>query len=346
MLDLLKAYKELYSKISSVDFKLLWRGFEKTKFAVYTDTEACFDGKNIEKPTTFIGNTSVLYNGEDIAIWKLTEPYDLDIIASKVIHEMFHAFQKRFPSLEYPNELEATRKYRYSAENLSIKFKENLILGKLTNKFELDDLREFCALRKYRLQNYPYETDYEIKVERIEGSANYVELCALHQISEKKYLQKLSSMIQNITNVEALFPVRIISYDIGALLIKAVNELGENAFTDMSSSDFLYGVLNSTEDTHGAEIDCEIAYRVEKYYDQTREMIKAAIDKNDRIEIENSILSGYNIYNARYVDGFVLTSFFMMYQVGEEEHILYGDFAVEIDENMGIKSIYRTELQL
>ncbi len=344
-MDLLKLYEELSSRISAIDFEFLWRGFKRTKFALYTDTEVCYDGQLIAKTPEFIGNTAIFYNGENIAIWKIADEYDVDIIASKIIHEMFHAFQKQFPNFKYPNEIEATRKYSYSADNLSAKMQENIILSEISVDFDMEKWMEFCSLRKYRLEKFPYETNYEIAVEQVEGSANYVELCALKQLSESKYNHKLSGIRQGVTDIQRLFPTRIISYDIGALLIKAVKQNFADRQITLSSENFLADVLDNAAAHIAVDVNKDIALLVDSYYSKTKLMVKNAIDKNGKVEV-SGVLTGYNIYNARYVDGFVLSSFFMMYKNGEKENALYGDFVIEIDETMNIKNVYRADLEL
>ena len=67
-MDLKKLYYQVKSYIDIVDFSKLWRGFEPLKFALYSDNECFFDGAYIEKTDAFLANTSILYNGEWIAI--------------------------------------------------------------------------------------------------------------------------------------------------------------------------------------------------------------------------------------------------------------------------------------
>ncbi len=344
-MNLKKIYGELLNKISSVDFQLLWSGFSRTKFAIYNDSEVCFDGEIIPKTSEFIANTAIIYKGERIAIWNIDKLGDMDILASKMIHEMFHAFQQQCDNCMYPNEMQATLRYEYSAENMSIKYRENLILSALSQKFDREKFQEFCALRKYRTKRYPYEIDYETKVEWVEGSANYVELCALAQLSREKYEKKLQTMLSNLQNKECLFPVRILSYDVGCLLIKLFieNEMGNTFSLNGAFSSQMIEKANACE---GIPIDIDVEKRVEDYHEKTRAMIRKAIDMHRPISIEGGRLVGYNVYNARYMDGFLLTTYFMAYEIDGEEHILNGDFVVEIDQDRNIKNIYQTNLSL
>ena len=93
-MDLEKLYYEIKRYIEIVDFSKLWRGFEPLKFALYSEKECFFDGAYIEKTDAFLANTSILYNGEWIAIWNVQEEMNPIVLTSKMIHEMFHGFQK------------------------------------------------------------------------------------------------------------------------------------------------------------------------------------------------------------------------------------------------------------
>ncbi len=345
-MNLLKAYTEISSRIANVDFEMLWEGFRPSKFAVYSDREVCFNGEMMPKTEEFIANTSITFRGEDIAIWSLTEPYDADILASKMIHEMFHAFQRGFSGLVFPNEMQATLNYRYSAENLSAKHYENVLLSELSVEFDSAKFKEFCSVRKYRLKNSPYETQYEMSVEQIEGTANYVELSALKQISESKYQEKLAKMRGKILDINELFPVRIVSYDIGALLIKVIRDNKLDCRFAFDSNSFMTEILSNSLEYSEKIQNNSISRAVDDYCIQTQQMIASAVDKNDKISVENANLIGYNVYNARYCDGFVLSTFFVMYESDGKENILNGDFAVEITDDMKIKNLYRTELEL
>ncbi len=344
-MELLHAYNEIHAKINRVQFNLLWQGFLPFKFALYDDKQVCFGGKLMPKTDEFLGNTSIVYKGENIAIWKLTQPFDTDILASKVIHEMFHAFQKQFKNLEYANEFEATFKYNYSTENISIKHQENILLAELSTQFSTDKFDKFCALRAYRANNFAFEVDYENKIELIEGTANFVELCALKQLSFEKYQQKLDKMIANLNDIDNLIPVRIISYDVGALIIKTLvdNELTDNLPADKYFLTYLSKKITTTPKIYTNE---EITQKISNYYQQTRQMIQSAISRNEKIEIANAHLVGYNIYNARFCEGYLLTTYFLMCNNSDNQVVLHGDFVVKIDDNYNIQTIYKTKLDL
>ena len=85
-------YNQIKEIICALDFEAIWKGFRPYKFALYNDTECFFDGKYIEKTSDFCANTSITFQGEIIAIWKVEVELEIPIFVSKIVHEMFHAF--------------------------------------------------------------------------------------------------------------------------------------------------------------------------------------------------------------------------------------------------------------
>ncbi len=343
-MHLKEVHEQLSKRIAAVDFEQLWKGFSPTKFAVYTENEMCLNGEMLPKTDEFLGNTAISFEGETVAIWKMEGAYDLDVLASNIIHEMFHAFQRKSANLPYPNEIEALFHYRYTAENLSLKHLENVLLAELMLKFDREKFARFCALRKRRLNHAPLETKYEMGVELVEGSANYVELCTLEQLSKQKYESKFLKTLAMLRSTEGLFPVRILSYAVGGMLVKVMkdNGLGEPSL----HAYFLQEYVDRTSELAKIEMNEAVSKQVDAYYMETRAMMKAAVLKNDQIAVKNGKLVGVNVYNARYLDGFLLTSFFLAYDSDGKTQVLYGDFAVETDPDGTIKRIYRTELEL
>ena len=190
--NLEELYKIVKSYLDKVDFSLLWKGFKPLKFALYNNETVFFDGKYVEKTSEFIANTAIEYKGEIIGIWNVMEDIDPIVLASKMIHEMFHGFQRMNNETRFPDELDALYNYQYSDENLSIKLEENKLLVKLLDNYNVDDFNKLLSLRKYRADKFKYEYKYESLIEQIEGSANNVELNALKELSNDLYLEKLN----------------------------------------------------------------------------------------------------------------------------------------------------------
>lgn len=178
-MNLALIYEEIEKRVSKVDFTALWKGFYPLKFALYTDKECFFDGRYIEKTDIFCANTSIKFNGEEIAIWNINEePWDMDILSASIIHEMFHAFQEISGECRYADEKEAPFKYCYSIGNLSAKHKEASYIRDILERNDHSAYSKLLALRKMRSDRYPYEYEYEARIEQIEGTAKFVEVNA------------------------------------------------------------------------------------------------------------------------------------------------------------------------
>lgn len=333
-------YYEIKKHIDKVDFSKLWRGFEPLKFALYTENECFFDGKYIPKTDEFLGNTSICYNNEVIAIWNVMEQTDSIVLASKMIHEMFHGFQLINNESRFPNELDALYEYKYTDQNLSLKFEENVIISELLDNFEFDKFQKLLKIRKFRASNYSYEYHYETCVEQIEGAAQFVELCALKQLSYDTYLDKLNKLKSRITINGNLLPVRIISYDVGALLLLILNENGieyQSGFVNTPFSEYLIANMSECE----LNVELSMGATINSYYENADLIISKAIESNDVVNEGLFDLLGVNVYNAIYRNGFIISRYFVMYGDKNCPKVEYGDFVIETPEYMKVSKIYR-----
>ena len=93
--NLEELYNQISEAIAKIDFSKIWEGFEPLKFAVYNDDKCFFNGAFIEKTVDFCANTAIEYQGDIIAIWYVREELEIPVFASKIVHEMFHAFQEK-----------------------------------------------------------------------------------------------------------------------------------------------------------------------------------------------------------------------------------------------------------
>ncbi len=325
-----------------VDFSMLWKGFKPLKFALYNQSECFFDGAYIEKTDQFLANTSIKFNGEYIAIWNVLEEIDEVILTSKMIHEMFHAFQQMNEDARFPNELEALKEYSYTAENLSIKLEENKLLAKLIERFDPIEYEHLLQLRSFRLSHYEYEYRYEAAIEQIEGSANYVELCTLKQISEEAFQKNLSSMLVQIQDPNKLIPIRIISYSIGALLFYAQKQNNLVDFEYFSNIPTTISILENHPSYYGIHnIHPKIQKIVSTYQKDTKQIIETAINQGDCVAEGEFELLGVNVYNARYQDNYIVSTYFVMYGVEGKQNILYGNFVIKLNERGKVTRIIK-----
>lgn len=340
-MELLSRYNELKAIIDRVDFSRIWRGFKPLGFALYDDESCCFEGKMIEKTAGFLANTAIVFNGEHIAIWNLKEHTDADILASKLIHEMFHVFQSMNNESRWPNELEALSRYRCDTRNLSIKSLENRLIAMLAERFDTAEFERLLGLRRMRCDNFGYEYGYEAAVEQIEGTARYVELCALKQISREKYEQSLASVKRSICDTANIIPIRVISYEIGALLLSILKEYELADFEDFCDTPFAMSLIDDKASADADYADKAIETLVESYYAETRRIISGAKERADCVDEGAFKLLGVNVYDARYSDGCIVSTSFVMYEDEGRERVQYGDFVIELNERGGIKRILR-----
>ena len=202
-------YAQVRNTVSSLDFHSIWPGFEPLRFALYDDKSCFFDGQYVEKTDEFCANTSIVYHGEQIAIWMVQQEYDISVLTSKIVHEMFHGYQHLMGWDCWPNELEALYRYQYEVENLSLKLHENELLLALLDRFDGVALRELLACRKRRSAAFPCEFMYESREEEIEGTANYVEWQVLKQLDKGRADKLTEEMRTRMTKEKYLFPIRI-----------------------------------------------------------------------------------------------------------------------------------------
>ncbi len=335
-MNLEKLYESIDLKLKQIDFHSLWTGFHLYKFALYNDKECFFDGKYIEKTDAFCANTSIMYNGEYIAIWYITEEIDSDILASKLVHEMFHGYQMENGWNTFANEFEALINYRYSVENLSIKKKENELLLLYLENGDRSLLEEVLSLKKYRSQKFPYEYKYEACNEMIEGSATYIELKALACIHGEKYEKKYHALKKTVLDSRKYIPIRILCYDSGALLFMANGDTGID--TEVPLGQRMIETVPPKEIDYKDE---EINTIHHNYLQETRRLIDATLEKNEIVSEEAAELIAFNVYNARYHEGFIVSTYFCQVRSSGEDKIFYGDFLIQIKDDFAVEKIYR-----
>lgn len=339
-MDLEKLYYEIKNYIETVDFSKLWRGFRPLKYALYTDSECFFDGAYIEKTDVFLGNTSILYNGEWIAIWNVQERSDPVVLTSKIVHEMFHGFQMVNNDRRFPDELHALYNYKYEEDNLDLKLTENRLLCNLSIRFDKEMFEELLQIRKYRFDSFRYAYHYEASIEQIEGIANFVELQCLKQLSDKLFEKALSAMRKRITDPNNLLPVRVICYDVGALLLYVMTE-NDIAFDDgFSSAAFAETILN---DVDGKKYVPERNMKclLDGHNAKASEIIRRAKEKNEIVADTPCDILGVNVYDAVFCEDHIISKYFVMFGSGDDHQVEYGDFVIETNEYRKAAKIYR-----
>lgn len=230
--------KTLYEKVSRqlerIDFEALWPGFHPFPFALYDGIYAVLDGQVMNCPENLRGNTTVVFEGRQIAIWNVGHdlPTDEAPFASKLVHEMFHAFQMQRNETRFPNDL-LLAGAELTPEYLAIKAEECRCLS------EPGGLPRFRALREMRRAQSGGCIREEFLTETIEGMAQYIELCALEQLSAgerragNRQQAALAECAKRLRDPGLLLDSRRCAYDSGALLLFAARRDGLSLFHEI-----------------------------------------------------------------------------------------------------------------
>ncbi|MBR0144157.1 MAG: hypothetical protein IJM21_08270 [Clostridia bacterium] len=344
-MDLETLYGKVRDTIRKLDFESIWPGFRPLKFALYDEETCFFDGRFVEKTDAFTANTSIVYNGEQIAIWMVAEELPISVLTSKIVHEMFHGFQTVEGWDCWAHELEALSRYAYSAENLSVKLRENELLLSLRERPDKDGIRELLAHRKYRQEKFPYEFAYESEVEEIEGTANYVEWQVLGGLDPEKAAELEDGMRRDLAAPESLFPVRISCYAAGALLIDALRGAGLYDFDPVRRPAIL-PLLENAASSGGSFPGKDGFFRAlsdaaAAYDGETERIVREALRKNEIVLKGPCALLGVNVWNARHVNGYLTTTHFLMVRDGEENRLLRGDFVLRMRDEWTVEAVWR-----
>ena len=232
-------------------------------FALYNELEVTMQDTTLKKDHRFIGNTAIPWEDSFLAIWyieSITDDIDINKLASKIVHEMFHAFQNIEKESRFPNEIKALH-YQYNAQNLTLKHQENVLLVQmLEGKNHL--FEQFLALRKTRHHYFNSEAMYEAKTEMIEGMALKIETDALKQLDTDAYQAWLKTLKKRLSNPQNLCPIRQISYDIGAALFNVLDQLNIQYKTPIKES--IYTVSEQLiQDSHTENVPLSIDETIE-----------------------------------------------------------------------------------
>ena len=355
-MELIRAYREIEARLEKLDFGALFRGFSRFPFILYNDTQACAGGENFEKPAEFLGNTSIRYNGEHTAIWQLGDgDPDFDVLASKIVHEMLHAFQNASGEKRWADERAALVKYRYDALHISARLEEAACMRRCLEGEDPEAFRRLLSLRRARMERFPYEYDYEARIEQIEGTAHYVENAALAQLDAAKAEAGRRSMLDALEDPERYFPIRPAAYLSGAALISCLRR-----YTDLDTDRFTETPFAAAAAAEAQP--CELPAcdpRAEACLAAWLEKAKAAADRAVEagevvLEAGDRMLIAWNIFDAVLEGRYAVLTAFIGYIEGsklpESDEQLFaqlktlnGDFVAELDGDFRLGRVWRRQ---
>ena len=95
------------------------------------------------------------------------------------------------------------------------------------------------------------------------------------------------------------------------------------------------------DETDICDIDVSMDRYIDAYLTKVKEVIDCTIEKNDVVMEHRSKLLGVNVYNAVHLNGYVTSTFFVMYGEEASPTIEHGDFVIETPEEGVVTKIYR-----
>ena len=336
-------HQAVSKKLSTLSFEDLWPAFKPYPFAFYNDEMVYYNHEFIPKTNAFIGNTSIMYQGEHIAIWYLPKEIDIDTITSLIVHEMFHAFQHDQKESRFPHEIEFLFKMKLSSEYLSYKYLETEYLTQSYLNQNQELFLKALSIRKLRNQKNKTMVDYEANIEVIEGTAKYVELKTLKQLNITSYHKALSDLLKRIKEKDNYLNIRLISYDIGALLLLNLDTFTPINYQRIQNETLTYTdkLIENLNITSYADTTMNIFEEtLEKHNQKLKEIIHQGMTQATEILHGDFTIAGLNVYDVKKYGEYFYATHFLMLQKQNETELLRGNFILKSD-GAKITSIYK-----
>ncbi|HWO78686.1 MAG TPA: hypothetical protein VNM69_22745 [Bacillus sp. (in: firmicutes)] len=336
-------YQNVFQALKNISFNELWPGFSSFTFALYNDEEIYLEDRVIPYDASFIGNTSILYNGEFIAIWKVEHPEQENplILASNIVHEMFHAFQYDNQETRFPNNL-VMLDYPNSLENYQLKSQENKILVqayKEKGKHKKSELfQKFVAIRKKREALIGEMIHCEYLTETTEGMAEYVGTKALSYLAPELFEERMEKYLNILSNPSVtFFDIRRMSYYTGTVLCLVLDDLGSLFVHPIGeTTETVFELAEKQIETHDlAYVEMNADQQLEEVYQQYLNSKIHAFDdffKKPHSKTEGSYqICGYDPMNMLKKDNQILcTHFIMLNDESDHKRFIKGPVVVEL----------------
>lgn len=338
-------YRAVDRILNTIDFESIWHGFTKYDFALYDKTRVCYRGKIMAKDERFLGNTAIQLDNQIIAIWKIETPEqeDSELLASNLVHEMFHAFQRQRGEFRFPNDL-ALLNIPDDAAYFQMKYFENQLLCIACKSKETAEkrrcLEKFMSQRKYRDTVFGNIVKQEFLAETIEGMAEYAGCMALKQISLQKYEEKIESYLKKLGAVDnELFDIRRQLYYSGAIFCMEMSLAGSDIWHEIGKEESSFFEIAATSVSPknlmkkgGNPLPAKI---FEEYRNKTEKLFQDFTNPHPKEHHGNWHIYGYDPMNMVRWKNKILCSHFVQLKNDEngQELFLEGSVMLTLREN-------------
>lgn len=238
---------------------------------------------------------------------------------------MFHAFQIENEENRFPNEIKGLNK-PLEGEYYDMKFREAKLLAEAIKSDDYNlkwsNLIELISIREVRSKQYKDATEYEFKIETIEGVAEYVGIKVLNKINKNEYEKRINSYLQNIIDNNMLFDTRRYSYFFGSMLLLLLDSLNIELSQDIRDNPI----------TVMEEVMSKIDKRVNIEFLPKDPIIEENLDKYYR-ELYNRFRNLHNSSNKSHPGCYSINGYdsMNMYKLGNE--VLHEHFVILYDHD-------------
>ncbi|PWT26988.1 hypothetical protein [Butyrivibrio fibrisolvens] len=143
---------------------------------------------------------------------------------------------------------------------------------------------------------------------------------------------------------EYFFPIRISSYNTGALMIHAMRCADNYSFATSERPVIISVLKNITPKMFGPDnkiIDTEVEKALSAFNEESKNIIESTITHNDVALTGPLELDSLNIYDARCYKGFLTSRIGLLYKENGETKMFNGDAVIRMKNENTIDTVYR-----
>lgn len=321
-----KLVQHIHATLETLDYESFWPGFHSYPFALYDKDWVYLLDRTLPWDDRFRGNTSIEFEGGYLAIWNIThDPINEDPIKLyPLVHEMFHCFQREHQEQRFPNDLELLLAPEDPHFYALRKLETDLLKRAFSDDVSKRDayFQQFAATRLRQFEAYPDFVKQICYAETHEGTAEYVGLKALKQLSPDAYEKQIQIYLEKLSQPELLFEIRRLTYFTGALTLIMAERLGmswDHSIYNQSQSNFelLFKDLKASSEV--LEIPDDITETMQKRQSELRAKIENA-EKDAQISTLNAetIICGYDPMNMHRLGDKIYCSHFVFLKSGDD----------------------------